>query len=340
MTNFQLLCVTSTNDPSTADGRMGLGRPGTAYTGQFYVDKLKTAGIISNKKFSTSFDSKSNVSKIDFGVEDATSKYPGASAAVINMIGTINPYWQHMMDGFYFGDFPDSRYTTEKLVAYIDSGTPTLAGPKANMDFIKKFLTRNMTDVTTDAKGNKFFSCSKFQAGLPSLFVRFGDYWFEILAKDYAVISAGDTCTLLLGESENNWTLGLPFLRGYYTTFDMDSDQVYFWPQADSTKKTPSYGPAGKDAKPSELKDPASTTITTEQLLLLVAVILLVIVIWYIAEENGGVFTTDDGYDYDYDTEFEDLLGIPKLLADFTADGMLAGLWDDAIETIAGAMLQ
>lgn len=33
MTNFQLLCVTKTNDPATYDGRMGLGRPGTSYTG-------------------------------------------------------------------------------------------------------------------------------------------------------------------------------------------------------------------------------------------------------------------------------------------------------------------
>jgi len=87
-----------------------------------------------------------------------------------------------------------------------------------------------MLDTTTDAKGNTFFSCSKYQAGLPSLHVRLGDYWFEIQAKDYALVSAGDTCQLLLSKSEENWDLGLPFLRGYYTTFSMDSDQVSFVP--------------------------------------------------------------------------------------------------------------
>jgi hypothetical protein len=56
MANFQLLCVTSTNEPFNFDGRMGLGRPGTVFTGQFYVDKLKTAGIITSKQFSLSFD--------------------------------------------------------------------------------------------------------------------------------------------------------------------------------------------------------------------------------------------------------------------------------------------
>jgi hypothetical protein len=45
------------------------------------------------------------------------------------MVGSINPYWQAMVDGFYFGDYPEAKFTTEKLVAYIDSGQPTISGP-------------------------------------------------------------------------------------------------------------------------------------------------------------------------------------------------------------------
>jgi hypothetical protein len=38
MTNFQFLCIKNSNDDSTLDGILGLGRKGTLYEGECYVD--------------------------------------------------------------------------------------------------------------------------------------------------------------------------------------------------------------------------------------------------------------------------------------------------------------
>lgn len=263
-----MLCVTSTNDPiDTYAGRLGLGRTGSSYTGQLYVNQLKSAGVITEKKFSLSFDSKTNISKIDFGPVDKAERKAGQQTIAINMIGTSNPYWQGYFDGFYFGDGVKTKYTTELMAGIIDSGVPTISGPKVNIDFIKKWVTKNMTEKTVDAvDGTIFFSCSKYFAGLPSLFFRLGGYWLEALPKDYAVVSSGDTCRLLLSESEDYWSIGLPILRGYYTTFDITNDQVLFAAQTDSAKASPLFGPAptvadGTDPVITPLNDPDTSAV-------------------------------------------------------------------------------
>lgn len=261
-----------------------------------------------------------------------------------------------MVDGFYFGSYPDSKYKTEAIIGIIDSGSPVISGPEVNIKFIKKILTANMTGTTTDAAGNTFFSCSKYQAGLPSLFFRFGDYWLEVQSSDYAVISAGDTCQLLLGVSENYWIIGLPALRGYYTTFDMQNDQVLIVPQADSTKKSPIYGPAGSKATVTPLNDPStmatsgsgsgSTTITTEQLMLIVAVVLLIIVIVYVVEQNGGTFsfgsddaTIDEGNGTLYKEKLlASLNSVETFLSGLNVSG-LDSLWDEAVQAVTTQML-
>lgn len=38
MNAFQFLCIKTSNDKSTLDGILGLGRKGTSYNGQHYVD--------------------------------------------------------------------------------------------------------------------------------------------------------------------------------------------------------------------------------------------------------------------------------------------------------------
>jgi hypothetical protein len=70
---FQFLCIKQSNDASTTiAGILGLGRKGTSYDGEYYMDELFKAGVISSKEFSISFDTFTNNSYIDYGPADKT----------------------------------------------------------------------------------------------------------------------------------------------------------------------------------------------------------------------------------------------------------------------------
>lgn len=67
------------------------------------------------------------------------------------MLGTTNPYWQNIVDGFYIGSNAQ-KYTTAQHLGIIDSGWTTLSGPKTQIDFILSYITQGMT-VTKSTSG-------------------------------------------------------------------------------------------------------------------------------------------------------------------------------------------
>lgn len=105
----------------------------------------------------------------------------------------------------------------------MDSGWTTLSGPKTQVDFMLSYLTQKMTGVTKSGSYT-YFSCANYFTKLPSIFVRFGGYWIEILPSDYVINTAGDTCAFLIGTNEDFWVLGMTAMRGYYTIFDIAND--------------------------------------------------------------------------------------------------------------------
>lgn len=74
------------------------------------------------------------------------------------MLGTINPYWQNVVDGFYFGNYPDTKYKITEKLAIVDSGWTVLSAPKTEMEFIIKNILKGVT-YTKDASGRYFMSC-------------------------------------------------------------------------------------------------------------------------------------------------------------------------------------
>ena len=65
---------------------------------------------------------------------------------------------------------------------------------------------------------------------MPSLFLRYGSHWIEILPADYSRVVGGDTCELLFDTNDNNWVIGQPVLKGYYVIFDVTNAKVGFVP--------------------------------------------------------------------------------------------------------------
>lgn len=110
---------------------------------------------------------------------DTTQIKTGESLKYIPMLGTVNPYWQNIVDGFYIGGNA-TKYTTAQKLGIVDSGWTTLSGPATQINFILSYITQNITYTKSSTTGSYFFSCSKYLSTLPSIFVRLGGYWIEI----------------------------------------------------------------------------------------------------------------------------------------------------------------
>ena len=97
------------------------------------------------------------------------------------MFGTINPNWQNIVDGFFISG-EDVKYTTTETLGIVYSGATSLSGPKTQIDYILAYITKGMTGVTNNSSGWYSYSCSKYLATLPSIWIRLGGYWIEIQA--------------------------------------------------------------------------------------------------------------------------------------------------------------
>ena len=66
---------------------------------------------------------------------------------------------------------------------------------------------------------------------MPTIKVTFGGYWLEIKPEDYIANYGNDNCNLaFIGTNESFWTFGMPGMRGYYVTHDIDGDKLGFAP--------------------------------------------------------------------------------------------------------------
>lgn len=66
---------------------------------------------------------------------------------------------------------------------------------------------------------------------MPTIKVTFGGYWLEIKPEDYIANYGNDNCNLaFIGTNESFWTIGMPGMRGYYVTHDIDGDKLGFAP--------------------------------------------------------------------------------------------------------------
>ena len=79
---------------------------------------------------------------------------------------------------------------------------------------------------------------------LPSFFINFGGYWFEVKPEDYLVDHGLGICTIcIMSRGEDQWILGDTFMRGWYSIHDYDSNRIGFTPFPSSTKQLPELAP-------------------------------------------------------------------------------------------------
>lgn len=60
---------------------------------------------------------------------------------------------------------------------------------------------------------------------MPTIRLKFGGYWLEILPEDYILDHGNDYCNLgFIGTNESFWLVGMAAMRGYYVIHDLAGD--------------------------------------------------------------------------------------------------------------------
>ena len=95
-------------------------------------------------------------------------------------------------------------------------------------------------------KGDYYMDCADIWK-LPVIEFLYGGYWLEFSPEDYMVEDDGVSgscflCILKETESPNEALLGNGFLRGFYSTHDLETNKFGFAPHATSNKADPRPG--------------------------------------------------------------------------------------------------
>jgi hypothetical protein len=231
VTDYEFLEVNSQSGlQSEYDGYVGMVSGKSGDTGALLVPTLFEQGVISENKFSfyltndyDLIDCPSCQSYIDFGTPDAS--IIGVQTIVWLPVVEDDKWWTNYISGFRWGNDDPNLYKLETKKVFTDTGTSCLIGPSLELGWVKSNLLNMVSQYYTNGEWGQVFSCSEI-ATLPSLFFLIGNYWFEVMPKDYIVaVDTRGQCAFCLTEDDTSdyWIMGSAFLRGFYSIYDYDT---------------------------------------------------------------------------------------------------------------------
>ena len=124
------------------------------------------------------------------------------------------------------------------------------------MDYLSSKITNGFTiyEEDQDRRGRLYIltDCDDFLE-LPIISLLFGGTWFEVLPKDYVIEYVGVGCLLnFVRDDEHQMILGIPFMKGYYITHNLDTLVFGIVPQNE-------YDPADSNDWPNKIAPVAGT---------------------------------------------------------------------------------
>jgi hypothetical protein len=200
------------------DGILGLGYPNIAADGVVPVfDQMMNENLVSQKVFGVFLDSTPGDSKseIMFGGVDS-ARYTGDFTYIpVSKQG----YWQVKVSGINVGD-TSIGCTFLGCSGIVDTGTSLIVGPSSAVNKILAQL-----NVAQD--------CSNIES-LPDLSFKMNGKKFTIPPSIYVLREQDDSGKTVCAPGIQGqfglpmWILGDTFIRGYYTVFDRENNQVGF----------------------------------------------------------------------------------------------------------------
>ena len=238
---------------------MGMWRGSGNGEGMFAYE-LFEKNLIGEATFSMRLDTnvyKSNpaasdaASFIDFGEPNIAAMRNRNDLVWIPNLPNQN-YWANTVTGFKWGYSNDEStfpINPEKIelpatTAILDSGWYDIIGPTAQVDLIREKICSKV-GLSGNCNAQATFVCDTYLSQLPSFYLEYGNYWFEVQADHYiekATDHADTNCKIRIetDDSLGYWKLGLAFMQGWYTIHEYDGNRMGFVAHTDSTKTVPS----------------------------------------------------------------------------------------------------
>lgn len=216
-------------------------------TNGLLVPYLYNSGIISSNMFSFYLSStdEANDSFIDFGAPNtavmSTSMEEVVWLDVLNDDGN-ETWWTNKITGIQWDiKLRQAIFSLTETKAFTDTGTSCIMGPSLMIKHIKDTIKGELPRYYLDDYWGELFDCD-YRKEMPSFWLLFGSYWFEVRPEDYAIkVTLSGLCTLCFQErsSDDYWVLGAAFMRGWYSIHDHESLKFGFVPYIDSPKMPP-----------------------------------------------------------------------------------------------------
>ena len=175
--------------------------------------------MISGPVFAFYLADGSEYSYFDLGAIDETAMLD--SEQLVTQSTSTADSWSQTLQGIRFGLLDE--FSVDKAKAIIDSTTSCIVIPsKYYLWVLQKLFDDYGMSFTSFNGENVFLDSCLLTFDLPSLYFLVGGYWYQADPADWIVIS-DDRCFVCLQQGEDDWVLGTALMKGYYSTFDLDS---------------------------------------------------------------------------------------------------------------------
>lgn len=204
------------------DGSVGLGLPFEGQQGSSIIDSLFKQGLIERRIFSFGLGATLDSGEGELvlgGVDESAYTGPLQTVKIID-----DGKWKVL--GYNTKLNGESLLEKEPVPVLVDSGVPTIAGPKAAVRRIFKQLGAHSflgkTVIKCSTRFELTFQLSENEAPL------------KLTEQDLTHRLMLGYCLLLVSPlslskpNENLWVLGDVLMRKYYTVFDMDKRSISF----------------------------------------------------------------------------------------------------------------
>lgn len=122
--------------------------------------------------------------------------------------------------------FGNSVFSFNETKAFTDTGTSCIKGPAKMVEYIKSGILYSLEETEIHKYWGDVFPCSQREQ-LPTFWLLFGDYWFEVRPEDYAIkVTKSGKCALAIEplDTDEYWILGVTFLRGWYSIHNYETN--------------------------------------------------------------------------------------------------------------------